>query len=302
MNDARGHSAAADNGERFDPVALTGRLTAALRARESARSDRLFEDPLAALLAGEEGEGLLEGFGDNEAIAVRTRFFDDALTRSATRSGLAAQLVLVAAGMDTRAFRLELPAGTTVYEVDRADVLTLKDRLLGRYGQDSGAGDDSGAGADSEAAPAPRCERRPVGADLAGDWPAALTAAGFEPGRPACWLVEGLVQYLTGEAVQELLDRITALSAPGSELLTDFVGRSFLDHPGTQQMLAVMEQRGAPWQFGTDRPEELLAPRGWRPEVTLMGAVGHQYGRWSYPDAPRDTPGVPQGFLVHARR
>lgn len=267
---------------------------------ESTRSDRLFEDPLAARLAGEGGEGLLEGFGDNEAIAVRTRFFDDALTRSATssvaRSGPAAQLVLVAAGMDTRAFRLGLPAGTTVYEVDRADVLALKDRLLGRYGQDSEAGDDS------EAAPAPRCEVRPVGADLAGDWLAALTAAGFEPGRPACWLVEGLAQYLTEGAVQELLDRITALSAPGSELLTDFVGRSFLDHPGLQQMLAVMEQRGAPWQFGTDRPEELLAPRGWRPEVTLMGAVGHQYGRWSYPDAPRDTPGVPQGFLVHARR
>jgi len=272
---------------RLDPVARTGRLTAAMRARESARADRLFADPLAARLAGSEGEGLLGDFGDTPAIAVRTRFFDDALTGAAARSAPDAQLVILAAGMDTRAFRLDLPAETVLYEVDRADVLALKERLLGMDGED---------------APRPRCTRRAVGADLAGDWPPRLAEAGFDATRATCWLVEGLTQYLTERDIAALLDRITALSAPGSELLTDFVGRSMLESPDMRPMLDVMEERGAPWRFGTDRPEDLLTPRGWEPEATLMGVLGHRYGRWPYPDAPRDTPGVPQGFVVHARR
>ncbi|GAA3048961.1 hypothetical protein GCM10020000_31750 [Streptomyces olivoverticillatus] len=118
----------------LDPVARTARLTAALRARESARPDRLFDDPLAASLAGDTGRALLDEFGDVPAIAVRTRFYDDALTRLCTADDGPRQLVLVAAGMDSRAYRLDLPVGTTVFELDRPELLAVKETLLADAG------------------------------------------------------------------------------------------------------------------------------------------------------------------------
>ncbi|HKN98625.1 MAG TPA: SAM-dependent methyltransferase [Pseudonocardiaceae bacterium] len=261
----------------LDPVALTGRLTAALRARESARDDRLFDDPFAATLAGDIGRRLLADFGDNDTIAVRTRFFDDALTGTGPR-----QVVIVAAGMDTRAYRLAFPAGATVFELDRPEVLALKDRLL------------SGN----------RCavRRVAVGVDLAADWPTPLVAAGFDPAAPTRWLVEGVAQYLAESDVLGLLDHVTALSAAGSELLIDVVGQSLLDSPAMRPMLDRFAGHDAPWRFGTDQPEQLLTGRGWQPTVTLISTVGNRLGRWPYPEAPRGTPGVGQGYFVRATR
>jgi methyltransferase (TIGR00027 family) len=138
--------------------------------------------------------------------------------------------------------------------------------------------------------------------DLAGDWSAALPAAGFDPDRPAMWLVEGVLQYLEALAVTGLLDGITASSAAGSHLLVGFVGQSLLDHSGMQDWLAELAERGMTWRYGTDEPEELLAPRGWHTEVNMLSAVGTRLGRWPFPDAPRGTPGVPHGYLVHAHR
>jgi O-methyltransferase involved in polyketide biosynthesis len=102
--------------------------------------------------------------------------------------------------------------------------------------------------------------------------------------------------------VQQLLDTVTDLSAPGSHLVTDFVGRAFLDSPASSDMLEVFERLGMPWIFATDEPETLLIGRGWVPDVQTMSAVATALGRWPYPDTPRGTPGVPNGFLVHARR
>jgi methyltransferase (TIGR00027 family) len=195
--------------------------------------------------------------------------------------------VIVAAGMDTRAFRLDFPARATVFELDRSEVLGLKDRLLAR----------SPGGP-----PAPRCRRRPVGTDLATDWSPPLVQAGFEKARPTCWLVEGLAQYLAEHEVHGLLDRITALSAAGSSLLIDIVGQSLLVSPTMRPMLDRFAEHRAPWRYGTDRPEELLTTRGWRPTVTLISTVGTRLGRWPYPEVPRDTPGVGQGYFVVARR
>lgn len=262
----------------LDPVASTGRLTAALRAAETSRDDRLFADPFAAYLAGDEGRRLLDVFGDNSTIAVRTRFYDDVLVEAAGRSR---QLVVVAAGMDTRAFRLDLPADTTMYELDRPEVLNLKDRLLATM---------------PDGPPRPRCRRRPVGVDLAADWSDPLRDTGFQSAEPTCWLVEGLLQYLTESDVAGLLDRITALSAAGSELNIDVVGRSLLDSPAMAPMLDRFAAHHAPWRFGTDRPEDLLTSRDWRADVTLISSVGTRLGRWPYPDVPRGTPGVGQGY------
>lgn len=268
----------------LDPVALTGRLTAALRARESGREDRLFDDPFAACLAGDEGQRLVEMFGDNPTIAVRTRHFDDELA-GVVATGVG-QVVILAAGMDTRAWRLPFLEPATVFELDRGAMLSLKDQLL----------------AGGEQAPRSWCHRRPVAADLAEEWSAALIEAGFDPARPTCWLVEGLAQYLTEPQVLGLLDALTELSSRGSELLMDFVGQSLLDMPAMRPMLEQFAEHGAPWRYGTDRPEDVLTARGWQPTVRLSGAVGTQLGRWPYPDVPRDTPGVGQGFFVRAHR
>lgn len=269
----------------LDALAATARWTAAERARESARPDRLFDDPYAAVLAGEPGHALAErmrggGTWDNPTIAVRTRFFDDALADA----GGAEQVVLLAAGMDTRAYRLDLPAATVVFELDRPELLALKDDLL------------------ETAAAKPRCTRRPVDADLSADWPAALIAAGFRADRPSVWLVEGLFAYLGPAAANRLLDRITDLSAPGCLLLADMVGRSLLDSPWMRPWLDQLAAQDMAWGFGTDQPEDLLTLRGWHPDVTTMSAAGVRLGRWPFPDLPRGTPGVPHSYLIHATR
>jgi methyltransferase (TIGR00027 family) len=252
----------------LDPVAQTSRLTAALRARESARPDRLFNDPFAARLAGPTGEDLLADFGDNAAIAVRTHYYDDKITNTAPR-----QLVILAAGMDSRAYRLTFPEGTTVFELDRPEVLALKAELL------------------ADATP---IHRIPVGVDLAADWPTPLREAGFDQDQPTCWLVEGLVQYLTEPQVGQLLDNITTLSAPQSELLIDIVGSSFLESPLMKPMLDKFAQRNMTWYYATDHPEEPLEARGWTPEISLISTIGTDLDRWPFP------PQVGEGYFIHA--
>ena len=264
------------NDVQLDQVALTGRLTAALRARESARPDRLFTDPYAAALAGDAGDQLLAEFGDNSTISVRTKWFDDKLNRLEP-----SQLVIIAAGMDSRSWRLDVLSGAEVYELDRPEVLRLKESLI---------------------ASGPVGVRNAVGVDLAGDWIPALLAAGFDAARPTVWTVEGLTQYLTAADVDRLLDGISELSLAGSHLLIDLVGQSLLDSAAMKPMLDRFAAMDMTWQFGTDEPEQLLGARGWSCEVSLFGSVGNDYGRWPYPEVPRGTPGVGQGYLVHARR
>jgi len=261
----------------IDPVAGTAQWTAAMRAEESARPDRLFDDPLAAVLAGDAGRRLLAQDGSAPAIAIRTRFFDEFVVNRAP-----AQFVLVAAGMDTRAYRLGLPSNTVVYELDRPELLRLKGDLL----------DSVGA--------APSCDRRPVGTDLVGDWTSALLDAGFNPRLPTLWSVEGLTYYLDLAGVSRLIERITELSAPGSDLLVDFLSRSLLDSPTRREWLARLAERGSPWCFGADRPEDLLEP-AWLTSVSTLSSVGRSLGRWPDSDIPRETSGAPQVFLVHGR-
>jgi methyltransferase (TIGR00027 family) len=134
-------------------------------------------------------------------MAVRTKFFDDFFL-AATQAGIR-QVVILASGLDSRAYRLPWPAGTVVYEVDQPQVIEFKTRTLA----------DLGA--------APSAERRVVAVDLRDDWPAALRAAGFDPARPTAWSAEGLLGYLPPEAQDRLLDTITALSAPGSRFATE---------------------------------------------------------------------------------
>jgi methyltransferase (TIGR00027 family) len=136
-----------------------------------------------------------------DMMGVRTRFFDE-FFMDATNTGTR-QAVILASGLDARAYRLSWPAGTTVYEIDQPQVIEFKTTRL------------AGMGAE------PTADRRAVAIDLRHDWPAALRQAGFDPTRPTAWSAEGLLAFLPPDAQDRLLDNITALSAPGSRFASE---------------------------------------------------------------------------------
>ncbi len=191
-------------------VGATATAVAASRAAASRGPDPLIDDPYAEALVAAVGIDHLSAMargdaevddGAREYIAVRTRFFDDALT-DAVAAGVR-QVVILASGLDTRAYRLDWPAGTTVFELDQPQVVEFKTRVLA----------DAGA--------APRARRVAIGVDLRDDWPQALRANGFDPSQPSAWIAEGLLIYLPPDAQDRLLDDIGELSAPGSVLATE---------------------------------------------------------------------------------
>jgi methyltransferase (TIGR00027 family) len=274
-----------------DPVAQTSRWMAAARARESERPYRLFDDSLAAALAGPEGFAWLDGMestpgfgGPALYVIVRTRFFDDFLLY-ASWGARVRQVVLLAAGMDARAFRLNWPPGIRLYELDQPQVLNAKDEILDRTSAQ------------------PACERRVVGVDLRNpSWSKALLNAGYEAQEPSVWLMEGLLFYMSETIVRNLLDVAGALAAPGSLLGMDLVNRNLLRSLTMRPLLRAFARRGASGHFGVNYPEALLAEYGWTAEATQPGEWSANYGRWPYPVAHRRTPGIPRIFFVRAWR
>lgn len=266
-------------------VADTGVLVAAIRAEETRRADRLFDDPFAQKLAGEHGQRMLAeavaASGDKSTlqIVVRTRFWDEALLHAVPA---VRQVVILAAGLDARAYRLAWPQDTTVFELDQPAVIAAKAEVL--------AGEE------------PRCQRVALGVDLTEDWTEALRANGFDPGQPAVWLMEGLLQYLDESAVHALFERVDTLSAPGSVLLYDIVGKVLLDSVMLAAVREQMSRNGAPWLFGTDSPEQLCEPLGWSAVVTDVAEPGNKWNRWFAPAVPLDVPGVPRGYFVTATK
>ncbi|WP_135451863.1 SAM-dependent methyltransferase [Mycobacterium sp. DL99] len=266
-------------------VADTGVLVAAIRAEETRRPDRLFDDSFAERLAGESGQRMLAeavaASGDKSTlqIVVRTRFWDEALLNAVPP---VRQVVILAAGLDARAYRLPWPDGTTVFELDQPAVIAAKAEAL--------AGDE------------PRCRRVAIGVDLTQDWTDALRANGFDPELPAVWLMEGLLQYLDEGAVRTLFERVDALSAPGSVLLYDIVGKVLLDSVMLAAVRERMSRNGAPWLFGTDAPEQLCERLGWSAVVTDVAEPGNKWNRWFAPAVPLDVPGVPRGYFVTATK
>jgi methyltransferase (TIGR00027 family) len=138
-----------------------------------------------------------------EGMAVRTRHFDTLFT-DATSAGVR-QAVILAAGLDARAYRLPWPDGTTVYELDQPEVIAFKTETLSQLGAK------------------PKADRRTVAIDLRNDWPKALRDNGFDPAQPTAWIAEGLLIYLPSEAQDLLFDRIDELSAPGSRVATEHI-------------------------------------------------------------------------------
>jgi methyltransferase (TIGR00027 family) len=205
-----------DSWEITESVGATALAVAAFRAVATGATDPLIHDPFARILVSPAGSAWarlaspdLEWIDDDEQgrrahqlfcdyHAVRTHFFDEYF-HAAVGAGIR-QVVLLAAGLDARAYRLDWPAGTTIYEIDLPDVLKYKTGVL------------ESAGA------VPKATRHSVPVDLRGDWAAALSGAGFDRTQPVAWLAEGLLAYLPAEAEGRLFKMITALSASGSQI------------------------------------------------------------------------------------
>jgi methyltransferase (TIGR00027 family) len=236
---------------------------AAVRARESARPDRLFEDPFAERLAGERGFATMAASerasgGENVFIPVRVRWFDDAVARAVAQGSR--QVVLLGAGLDTRPYRLDLPGDLDWYELDRPEIFDGKRPVMGDA--------------------VPRCRRWTVAADLVGDWPDALPTVGFDPTRRTVWLAEGLFFYLAEESVLALLGTAAGLCPPGSLFLADVMSGAVADLPSMGAYRDYCARIGIPPPFGTDDPEALLLAGGWHPEaITAPGAPDANYGR-----------------------
>jgi methyltransferase (TIGR00027 family) len=202
-------------------VGATATMVAAARALATRDTNPLINDPFAAPLVravgidfftrvvdgkvnpadiGENSQGELQT--ETDSLAVRTRFFDEFFV-NASAAGIG-QAVILAAGLDARAYRLSWQPGSVVYEVDQPEVVAFKTQTMAQLGAE------------------PTTQRRTVSIDLRDDWPTALRNSGFDDTKPAAWSAEGLLMYLPPEAQDRLFDHITALSAPGSQLATEY--------------------------------------------------------------------------------
>jgi methyltransferase (TIGR00027 family) len=207
-----------DSWDLASSVGATATMVAAQRAL--ANREGLIDDPFAEPLVRAvgldffiralDGEIELEDVDPEfnmrraaEGMAVRTRWFDN-LFADAAAAGVR-QAVILAAGLDARAYRLDWPHGTTVYELDQPEVIDFKTKTL------------------TDLAAKPKADRRTIAIDLRHDWPKELLNNGFDPSQPTAWIAEGLLIYLPSEAQDLLFDRINDLSAPGSRVATEHI-------------------------------------------------------------------------------
>jgi methyltransferase (TIGR00027 family) len=266
-------------------LASTARWTAAVRAQESERPDRLLDDPWAAELAGTEGFAWLEKRTPEAVLpmVLRTRYFDDFLAQGAIPDGIR-QVVVMAAGLDTRAFRLEVPAATRWFELDQPEILAHKERVLGAAGA------------------RPKCARHALGVDLTGPWADALMGAGFAPLEPAAWLLEGFLFYLSFQDLTTLLDQVLRMAPTGSRIGFDIINSATLTSPFTRSWVDMQAASGAPWIGALDDPVGFLAERGWTAAAVPLGAEEASYSRWPYPPVPAALPGVPYLWFVTGQK
>jgi methyltransferase (TIGR00027 family) len=264
-------------------LAATACWTAAVRARESRRADRLFYDPWAEALAGEKGASWIAPRPEDGTItmALRARYFDDFLEQISSLNEIR-QFVFLAAGLDTRAFRLKWPAGVRIFEMDQPSVMDYKESVLQSLGATAA------------------CERRVIRKDLTGDWKEALVESEFDAARPSCFLLEGFLFYVSNETATEIIDSVTRLSAPGTRLGFDVMNSAILTSPYTKAWVEMQAQAGAPWIGTMDDPESFLSSRGWIASLTQAGQPEANHGRWNLPVFPTKAPNFPHNWWVTA--
>jgi methyltransferase (TIGR00027 family) len=267
-------------------VGATATMVAASRALASREPDPLLDDRFAEPLVRAVGHPFFTRMLDGEVpldndempmtaqqrreqMTVRTRFFDD-FFQAATAAGIR-QAVILAAGLDARAYRLPWPAGTVVFEVDQPEVIAFKGDTLARLGAD------------------PTAQRRAVGIDLRDDWPTALRGNAFDPAAPTAWIAEGLLPYLPPDAQDRLLDNITALSVPGSRLATENItDMSVFTDERARAMRSSWRKHGLDIDVA-----ELVWLGERRPAADHLGATG-----WSVTRYPTEQVYAKYGFAL----
>jgi len=227
-------------------VGATATMVAAARAMATTADNALINDPFAEPLVRAVGVDFFTRLvtgelrpedldSDSESVgmqrmtdnmAVRTKFFDEFFL-TATQAGIR-QAVILASGLDSRAYRLAWPARTTVYEIDQPDVIEFKTRTLAELGAE------------------PTAKRRTVAMDLRYDWPSALIEEGFDPNQPTAWSAEGLLGYLPPDAQDRLLDTITELSVPGSRVAVESLPN--IDPADHEKAIERMQAASARWR------------------------------------------------------
>jgi methyltransferase (TIGR00027 family) len=288
-----------------ESVGATALSVARARAMEADVDCPLYTDPYAhffveaAIEAGWRSPFLDEDPLRAQAmaayIASRTKFFDDFFT-TAGANGVN-QAVILAAGLDTRAWRLPWIDGSTVYEIDQPKVLEFKDEVL----------------AEHRATPPVRYSA--VAVDLRHDWPAALRQHGFDPSAPTAWSAEGLLPYLPSAAQDTLFEQIDQLSAPGSRLSVEAFGEVFYsaEQLARRQERMAEARRAAAAAGGPELPDvtrlwymeartdvaKWLTEHGW--DVSAVAAVDLMKGyQRPAPDGLEDP--VPDTVLIDARK
>jgi methyltransferase (TIGR00027 family) len=290
-----------DSWDITESVGTTALGVAAARAAETDGENPLIRDPFARLFLDAAGPGLWSMFASPtvpaeladadpdlsecmkmrvDFMAVRTAFFDEFFV-SAADAGIR-QVVILASGLDARAWRLPWPDGTTVYELDQPKVLRFKSATLQSH------------------AARPTCTQVDVPVDLRQDWPNALQRAGFDPSAATAWSAEGLLRFLTARAQDLLFERIDALSARGSRLATNAPGKDFLNPERLARERRQMQRMRefAARVFDTEIPDvqdlwyaeertdvgNWLSERGWDATVTTAAELLTHYGRTSTDD------------------
>jgi methyltransferase (TIGR00027 family) len=296
-------------------VGTTAVMVAAARAAETDKDDPLIRDPYAKVLIAGAGSGAWEFMLDDEFIgkvaatdpdvaaifehmgnyqAVRTHFFDDFFTE-ATAAGIR-QVVILASGLDSRAYRLQWPTGTVLFEIDQPKVLEYKAARLAEDGA------------------LPSVRRHAVAVDLRLDWPKALREAGFDADKPTAWLAEGLLMYLPAEAQDRLFEQVTALSAEGSRMAVETVGMQAEER--REQMRERFESIAARFDMqdtldvaelmynDPDRADvaQWLDAHGWRSQTVVSQDEMRRLGRWVLPKEYSDDEDAFSSFVTAERR
>ena len=273
-------------------VGSTALFVAAARALEAQKPDPVARDPFAEVFCravGGEWVELLDGGAPEHPLksefgadfvnfqGVRTRYFDTYFSRAATAG--VRQIVLLAAGLDSRAYRLDWPDTTVVYELDQPQVLDFKRAALTGY--------------------RPTAERRDVAVDLRDDWPQALRKHGFDPSAPSAWIAEGLLIYLPATAQLQLFSGIDAQAAQGShaaeEEAVPMDAAAFTAKQEEERAAADSAHGGPFFQLVYNEQHEPAAEwfsaRGWRAEATPLPEYLSAHGRPVPPPRnPRPAP------------
>ncbi|GBG38983.1 class I SAM-dependent methyltransferase [Mycobacterium montefiorense] len=281
-------------------VGATATMVAAARAVATKADKPLINDPFAEPLVRAVGIEFLARWANGEIDAadidvadeawglqrmadlmgVRTPYFD-AFFRDAMDAGIR-QAVILASGLDARAYRLSWPAGATVFEIDQPEVLQFKNSTL----------------ADLDVQPATALRVVPI--DLRDDWPTALREKGFDATQPSAWIAEGLLAFLPPDAQDRLLDNITDLATPGSRLAAEIFG-SRPDENGDQapDMVAVAGERWreygfdvvlADLRYDVERSDvgAYLEGHGWQTEVRTLNQLFADNGLAEMPSVAGD--------------